>query len=64
MVVIATMEKEDLLKFNEILDELTIDRFFEHYSELRNYYEYLAKKYHFDLNTHTIDSDAGEIVTY
>lgn len=63
MVVIATMEREDLLKFNEILDELTIDRFFEHYSELRNYYEYLAK-YHFDLNTHTIDSDAGEIVTY
>ena len=57
------MERENLLKFNEILDELTIDRFFEHYSELRNYYEYLAK-YHFDLNTHTIDSDAGEIVTY
>ena len=56
------MERENILKFNEILDELTVDRFFEHYSELRDYYEYLAKKYHFDLNTHTIDPDAGEIV--
>ena len=56
------MEKEDLIKLNHILDELTVDRFFEHYSELRNYYEYLAKKYNFDLNTHTIDPYAGEIV--
>ena len=56
------MEREDLVKFNEILDKLTVNRFFEYYSELRYYYEYLAKKYHFDLNTHTIDPDAGEIV--
>lgn len=56
------MEREDLVKFNEMLDKLTVNRFFEYYSELRYYYEYLAKKYHFDLNTHTIDPDAGEIV--
>ena len=52
------MEREDLVKFNEMLDKLTV----EFYGELRDYYEYLAKKYHFDLNTHTVDPDAGEIV--
>lgn len=56
------MEREDLVKFNEILDKLTVNRFFEHYSELRNYYEYLAGKYHFDLNSHAVDPEAGEIV--
>jgi len=60
--VIGNMEREDLVKFNEMLDKLTVNRFFEYYSELRDYYEYLAKKYHFDLNTHTVDPDAGEIV--
>ena len=49
------MEREDLVKFNEMLDKLKIHRFFE-------FYEEFAKKYHFDLNTHTVDPDAGEIV--
>ena len=56
------MEREDIAKLNEILDKLTVNKFFEYYSELREYYEFLAKKYHFDLNTHTVDPDAGEIV--
>ena len=56
------MEREDLVKFNEMLDKLTVNRFFDYYSELRDYYEYLAEKYHFDLTTHTVDPDAGEIV--
>ena len=56
------MEVEDIAKLNEILDKLTVNKFFEYYSELREYYEFLAKKYHFDLNTHTVDPDAGEIV--
>jgi hypothetical protein len=56
------MEKEDLVKLNEMLDKLTVNGFFEHYSELRGYYEYLANKYHFNLNSHTVDPDAGEIV--
>ena len=60
--MIGNMEREDLVKFNEMLDKLTVHRFFEFYEELRDYYEYLAKKYHFDLNTHTVDPDAGEIV--
>jgi hypothetical protein len=60
--VIGNMERDDLVKLNEMLDKLTVNRFFEHYSELRDFYEYLAKKYHFDLNRHTIDPVAGEIV--
>ena len=56
------MERQDLVKFNEILDKLTVNRFFEYYSELRDYYQYLAVKYHFDLNSHTVDPVAGEIV--
>jgi hypothetical protein len=60
--VIGNMEREDLVKFNDMLDKLTVSRFFEYYGELRDYYEYLAKKYHFDLNTHTVDPEAGEIV--
>lgn len=55
------MERDDLVKLNEMLDKLTVNRF-EHYSELRDFYEYMGKKYHFDLNTHTIDPVAGEIV--
>ena len=35
------MEREDVIKFNEILDKLTVNRFFEYYSELRDYYQYL-----------------------
>jgi hypothetical protein len=54
--------REGVVKFNEMLDKLTVHRFFEFYEELRDYYEYLAKKYHFDLNTHTVDPDVGEIV--
>ena len=56
------MEKEDLIKLNEILDKLTQNGFFEYYEELRNYYEYLANKYRFDLKTHTIDPATGETV--
>ena len=56
------MEREDLVKFNEILDKLTVNRFFEYYSELRDYYQYLAVKYHFGLNSYTVDPVAGEIV--
>jgi hypothetical protein len=39
-----------------------VNKFFEYYSELRDYYQYLAAKYHFDLNSHTVDPVAGEIV--
>ena len=56
------MERDDLVKFNEILDKLTVNRFFEYYSELRDYYQYLAVKYHFDLNSYTVDPVAGEIM--
>ena len=56
------MEREDLVKFNEILDKLTVNRFFEHYSELREYYQFLSVKYGFDLNSHTVDPVYGEIV--
>ena len=44
-IVIKYKEREDLVKFNEILDELTVNKFFEYYSELRDYYQYLATKY-------------------
>ena len=56
------MEREDLVKLNAMLDKLTVNGFFEHYSELRGYYEYLANKYHFNLNSHTVDPYVGEIV--
>ena len=61
-IVIKNMEREDLVKFNEILDELTVNKFFEYYSELRDFYQYLAVKYHFDLNSYTEDPVAGEIM--
>ena len=60
--MIGKMEREDRVKFNEMLDKLTVNRFFEYYSELRDYYEYLAVKYHFNLNSHTVDPYVGEIV--
>jgi len=56
------MERDDLVKFDEILDKLTVNSFFEYYSELRDYYQYLAVKYHFDLNSYTVDPVAGEIM--
>ena len=55
------MDKEDLVKFNEMLDKLTQNKFFEYYRELRGHYQYLAEKYHFDLKTHTVDPSTGEI---
>jgi hypothetical protein len=56
------MEREDLVKLNAMLDKLTVNGFFEHYSELRDYYEYLANKYNFNLNSYTVDPYVGEIV--
>jgi hypothetical protein len=53
------VDKEDLLKFNEMLDKLTQNKFFEYY---RDYYQYLAEKYQFDLITHTVDPATGDIV--
>jgi hypothetical protein len=60
--IIKNVEREDLVKLNEILDKLTQNGFFEYYAELRNYYEYLADKYHLDLKTHTIDPATGAIL--
>jgi hypothetical protein len=37
------MKREELVKSNEILDKLTVNRFFEYCSELRDYYQYLAE---------------------
>jgi hypothetical protein len=56
------MEIQDLVKFNEILDKLTVNKLFEYYSELKDHYQYLAAKYGFDLNSHTVDPVSGEIV--
>ena len=56
------MEREDLVKLNAMLDKLTVNGFFEHYSELRDYYEYLANRYNFNLNSYTVDPYDGEIV--
>ena len=47
---------------NAICSKLTVNGFFENYSELRGYYQYLAVKYHFDLNSYTVDPVAGEIM--
>ena len=58
-----SMESEECVKFNEILDKLTVNRFFEHYSELREYYQILSVKYGFDLNSRTVDPVPGELVT-
>ena len=56
------MEREDLVIFNEMLDKLTQNGFFRYYTELRDFYEYLSGKYHFQLKTHTVDPASGEIV--
>jgi two-component system OmpR family response regulator len=56
------VDKEDLVKFNEMLDKLTQNKFFEYHRELRGHYQYLAENYHFDLKTHTVDPATGEIV--
>ena len=56
------MESEECVKFNEILDKLTVNRFFEYYGELREYYQFLSVKYGFDLNSGTVDPVPGEIV--
>jgi hypothetical protein len=52
----------DQNRLNEILDELDRDIFFEHYKQLKIFYEYLAQTYQFDLKTHTVDPTTGEIV--
>lgn len=53
---------EDLRRLNEILDELEKDLFFEHYKKLKQFYEYMATTYQFDLKSHTVDPSNGEIV--
>lgn len=52
----------DLKNLNIVLDELEKDLFFEHYKQLRLFYEYLAQTYNFDLKTHTVDPASGEIL--
>ena len=52
----------DLRKLNNVLDELEKDLFFEHYKQLRLFYEYLAQTYNFDLKTHTVDPASGIIL--
>jgi hypothetical protein len=56
------MMREDMIKLNEILDRLTLNGFFENSKEIRDFYEYLADKYRFDLKTHTIDPVSAEII--
>ncbi len=57
-----TVQAEDLKNLNDILSELEKDLFFEHYKQLRLFYEYLAHTYQFDLKTQTVDPATGEIV--
>ena len=59
-MVIVTIA--DLKNLNIVLDELEKDLFFEHYKQVRLFYEYLAQAYNFDLKTHTVDPATGEIV--
>jgi hypothetical protein len=48
------MERDDLVKFNEILDKLTVNRFFEYYSEnIINIWP---------SSSYTVDPVAGEIM--
>jgi len=56
------MRSEDLKRLNEILNKLALDKFFEDYKELKDFYEYLAARYHFDLKTHTVDPATGNII--
>jgi hypothetical protein len=51
----------DLKRLNEIL-ELEQDSFFEHYNQLKIFYDYLAQTYHFDSKSHTVNPATGEIV--
>jgi hypothetical protein len=51
----------DLKRLNEIL-ELEQDSFFEHYKQLKIFYDYLAQTYHYDSKTHTVNPATGEIV--
>ena len=53
---------EDIKMLNELLDKLTQNKFFENYKELRDFYEYLADKYQFDLKSHTVDPSTGEVI--
>jgi len=57
------VEREDLEKFNALLDKLTDNKFFEYYGELGDYFQYLAHKYKFDSKSHTVDPATGEIVS-
>ncbi len=57
-----TVRAEDLKNLNGILSELEKDLFFEHYKQVRLFYEYLAHTYQFDLKTQTVDPATGEIV--
>ncbi|MGA9218540.1 MAG: hypothetical protein WBZ50_07860 [Nitrososphaeraceae archaeon] len=56
------MIRIDLIRLNEILDKLAQNKFFENYAELKDFYEYLAGRYHFDINTHAVDPATGEII--
>jgi hypothetical protein len=53
---------EDIKRLNELLDKLTQNKFFENYKELRDFYEYLADKYQFDLKSHGVDPSTGEVI--
>ena len=53
---------EDLKRLNDILDELELEVFFEHYKKLKAFYEYFAHTYQFNLKTHTVDPATGKIV--
>ena len=55
------ISKADLKRLNEIL-ELEQDSFFEHYKQLKIFYDYLVQTYHFDSKTHTVNPATGEIV--
>ena len=56
----GNVEREDLEKFNALLDKLTDNKFFEYYGELGDYYQYLAHKYKIDSKSHTVDPATGE----
>ena len=51
-----------MIRLNEILDKLAQNKFFQNYAELKDFYEYLAGRYHFDLKTHAVDPATGEII--
>ena len=51
----------DFKRLNEIL-ELEQDSFFEHYKQLKIFYDYLAQTYRYDSKTYTVNPTTGEIV--